>query len=191
MPPAGRDAYLLATDADLARAVASAPAGAAQAEEAELYLRFAPRVRLYGLKHLRDEAAAQDLVQQVLLVTIEQLRAAIVRKPEAIGSFILGTSRMIAGSIARGERRRQALLERWKPAEPADDAFIALDAARVERCLQTLDGRDRTVLMLTFYGEKSASEIGEQLGLTSGAVRVARHRALDRLRDCVFTRRPE
>lgn len=191
MPPAGRDAYLLATDGDLARAVASAPAGAAQAEEAELYRRFAPRVRLYGLKHLRDEAAAQDLAQQVLLVTIEQLRAASVREPEAIGSFILGTSRMIAGSIARGERRRQLLLERWKPAETADDAFVTLDAARVERCLQTLDGRDRIVIILTFYGEKSSAEIGEQLGLTSGAVRVARHRALDRLRDCVIPRRPE
>jgi len=44
----------VATDAILADAIASAAAGAAHEEDAELYRRFAPRVRLYGLKHLRD-----------------------------------------------------------------------------------------------------------------------------------------
>src|SRR5262245_23080453 len=90
-----------ATDGDVARAIAAAPAGAAQAEESELYRRFARRVRLYGRKHLRDDAAADDLAQQVLLVTIEKLRAGAVRNPDEIGSFILGTSRMQAGSLQR------------------------------------------------------------------------------------------
>jgi hypothetical protein len=52
-----------ATDGDLARAIA-ARTGAADAAETELYRRFAPRVRLYGLRHLRDEDAARDLMQQ-------------------------------------------------------------------------------------------------------------------------------
>jgi len=174
------------SDTDLAQCIASASPGAAQAEEAELYRRFAPRVRLYGLKHLRDEAAAQDLVQQVLLVTIERLRAGEVRKPEEIGSFILGTSRVMAGSLQRTERRRQNLLEQVNVAEPAEEPFVfALDVARVERCFQTLAQRDRAVLILTFYAEKTSSEIAEELGLTSGVVRVARHRALDRLRECI------
>ena len=84
-----------------------------------MYRRFAPRVRLYGLKHLRDDALAQDLVQQVLLVTIERLRAGEVRKPDEIGSFILGTSRLLAGSLKRTERRRQSLVERFHLTEPA------------------------------------------------------------------------
>ena len=37
--------------------------------------RLAPRVRLYGLRHLRDPQAAADLAQQVLLMTLERLRA--------------------------------------------------------------------------------------------------------------------
>ena len=40
--------------------------------EAELYRRLAPRVRLYGLRHLRDAQAAADLVQQVMLITLER-----------------------------------------------------------------------------------------------------------------------
>ena len=66
-------ALIGATDGDLARAIA-ARAGTADAAETELYRRFAPRVRLYGLRHLRDEDAARDLMQQVLLLTIEKLR---------------------------------------------------------------------------------------------------------------------
>ena len=50
-----------ASDGDLARAVAARGPGSAEAAESELYRRFAPRVRLYGRRHLRDEEAARDL----------------------------------------------------------------------------------------------------------------------------------
>jgi RNA polymerase sigma-70 factor (ECF subfamily) len=50
-------------DAALARRIAAAP-GEARDEEEELARRFAPRIRLYGLRHLRDRDAANDLVQQ-------------------------------------------------------------------------------------------------------------------------------
>jgi RNA polymerase sigma-70 factor (ECF subfamily) len=49
-------------DAELVRQIGSA--GGREAE-AELFRRMAPRVRLYGLRHLRDEHAAEDLTQQV------------------------------------------------------------------------------------------------------------------------------
>ena len=62
------------SDGDLARAVAGRGPGLAEAAEAELYRPLAPRVRLYGLRHLRDEDAARDLVQQVMLLAIEKLR---------------------------------------------------------------------------------------------------------------------
>ena len=38
-----------ASDGELARAVSAQTPGAAEAAETELYRRFAPRVRLYGL----------------------------------------------------------------------------------------------------------------------------------------------
>src|SRR5687767_10700647 len=66
-------------DAELARRIAEAAPGMAREAEAELYRRLAPRVRLYGLRHLRDEQAAADLAQQVLLMTIEKLRAGELR----------------------------------------------------------------------------------------------------------------
>ena len=171
----------------LADAIASAVPGAAHEEEAELYRRFAPRVRLYGLSHLRDAAAAQDLVQEVFVVVIERLRSGGVRNVEAIGSFILGTSRTIASDLRRTHQRRERLTDTFAdrtigiaPTEPT------LDQTRVEDCLNSLPPRDRTLLVLTFYAEKKASDIAATFEMAAGAVRVARHRALARLRDCVM-----
>ena len=175
------------TDAMLAQTIASMPAGEAADEEAELYRRFAPRVRLVGLRHLRDDSAAQDLVQQVFVITLERLRAGEVRTPGAVGSFILGTSRTLAGAQRNVEHRRRGLHEsfddRTAVAMPQVDT---LDLPRVERCLETLAPRDRMILILTFYAEKAAADIAADLHLAAAAVRVARHRALARLRDCVM-----
>src|SRR5262245_57117834 len=176
----------------LADAIASAEPGAAQEEEAELYRRFAPRVRLYGLRHLRDAAAAQDLVQEVFIVVIERLRAGGVRNVEAIGSFILGTSRTLAADLRRTHRRRECLTETF-----ADRTISVtlrepmLDQARVEDCLNSLPPRDRMLLVLTFYAEKKAVDIASDLQMAAGTVRVARHRALMRLRECVTGGTPQ
>lgn len=178
-------AIIGATDGDLARAIA-AGAGSADAAETELYRRFAPRVRLYGLRHLRDEDAARDLMQQVLLLTIEKLREGAVRDMDMIGSFILGSSRMLALNLKRRNRRRDALLEAFPAQHPAvTAASTALDERELEACLSTLAERERTIVVLTFYGEQSSRQIAETLGITEGNVRVIRSRAVDRLRACM------
>jgi len=180
-------------DGDLAREVASATAGDAAAAEGELYRRFARRVRLFGLKHLRDDMAADDLAQQVMLIAIERLRAGEIRNPNEIGSFILSTSRMVATGLRRTERRRQNLHQRVDAGEPMDlpaDARL-FDADRIRPCLASLRERERTILLLTFYAERPSPEIAEKMGMSAGAVRVARHRAVAAMRDCLEGRRPE
>jgi RNA polymerase sigma-70 factor (ECF subfamily) len=174
-----------ATDGDLARAIA-AGAGTADAAETELYRRFAPRVRLYGLRHLRDEDAARDLMQQVLLLAIEKLRHGAVRDMDMIGSFILGASRMLAVNLKRRDRRREALLDAFPIDDHAVNAAPAfLDEQELEGCLSTLAERERTVVLLTFYGDRSSREIAQTLAISEGNVRVIRSRAIDRLRACM------
>ena len=187
------DATTLAAlpDGAIARAIAEVSAERAQAE-GELYRRFAPRVRLYGLRHLSDRDSAQDLAQQVMLVVIERLRAGEVRELDQIGSFILGTSRMMAGSLRRVDRRREGLRARYNDREEALTWTNerSLDETRIAPCLAGIRDRERTILLLSFYADKGAKEIAEALGMTAGAVRVSRHRALASMRECVEARRP-
>ena len=174
-------------DGALARRIAAAGAVPDSAAETELYRRLAPRVRLYGLRHLREPQAAADLVQQVLLMTLERLRAGEVREPERIASFVLGACRMTVIEMKRGSRRREALLEAWGGAEEAyeEPEPLGLDADRLAACLQALAERERSVMVLTFFSESPAEQVGGELGLTAGNVRIIRHRALARLRACM------
>lgn len=174
-------------DAALARRIAAAGARPDGAAEAALCRRLAPRIRLYGLRHLRDPHAAQDLVQQVLLMTLERLRAGKVREPEKIVSFVLGMCRMTVLEIRRGTRRREDLLAAYGDTPEAVEAPepYALDADRLAGCLQALGERERSVVTLTFLAEKPAEEVAQALGLAAGNVRVIRHRALARLRECM------
>jgi RNA polymerase sigma-70 factor (ECF subfamily) len=186
LAPGDRSSLAEVDDGTLARLIASSP-GTADEAEAELYRRFAPRVRLFGLKHLRDEAAAHDLAQQALLIALERLRANDVREPDQIGSFILGTSRVLAQAQQRTERRRAVLRAEYAHLAPesVEPAATAVDRAPLEDCLRQLGQRERTVLLLTFYAERPAAAIGHALAMSPGAVRVARHRALARMRDCL------
>ena len=184
----GSDARLADLDAGaLARRVAEAGRAPDSAAEAELYRRLAPRVRLYGLRHLRDRQAAADLAQQVLLMTLERLRAGEVREPEKIASFVLGASRMTVIEMRRGTRRREALLETWGDATEAFEAPepLVLDPDRLAGCLGALSERERSVVVLTFFADKPADEVGTELAISAGNVRVIRHRALARLRGCL------
>jgi RNA polymerase sigma-70 factor (ECF subfamily) len=173
-----------ASDADLALRLA----GGDREAEAELFRRLAPRVRLYGLRHLRDPAAADDLVQDVILTTWDGLREGKVRDLESLGSFVLGTCRKVVANLRRGERRRRELLERHgRELTPASSPPVEplLDLDRLGRCLAALSERERTVVVSSFYAERDADEIAAELGLTPGNVRVVRHRALAGLRSCM------
>jgi RNA polymerase sigma-70 factor (ECF subfamily) len=174
-------------DGALARRVAEAGAVPDAAAEDELCGRFARRVRLYGLRHLRDPHAAADLVQQVLLMTIERLRAGEVREPERIASFVLGACRMTVLDMRRGARRRAALLEAWGGAPEAFDAPepLAFHPARLTECLGALSERERAVVVLSFFADRQADEVGAELAISGGNVRVIRHRALAKLRTCM------
>jgi RNA polymerase sigma-70 factor (ECF subfamily) len=175
-------------EARLALAVAGAPAGAARlAAEAQLYRLLAPRVRRYGQRHLRDAHAADDLMQHVMALTLEQLRAGQVREPERIVSYVLGVCRLSVSEQFRSHRRRDELLQRHADTLSIADIHVAprLDHERVARCLERLAERERTVLVLSFYDEQPADAVGRSLGLSAGNVRVIRHRGIERLRRCV------
>ena len=176
-----------AVEAALARRIAAAPPGTAGDAEAELYRLLAPRARRFGLRHLRDEHAAADLMQQVMALTIEQLRSGRLREPERVVSFVLGACRLTVTGQRRGERRREELLQRYADSLPMADLHVEprLDHARVADCLGRLAERERSVLVMSFYDDQPAGAVGQHLGLSAGNVRVLRHRGIEKLRRCV------
>ena len=154
--------------------------------EAEMCRRMAPRIRLYGLRHLRSAAAADDLVQQVLLKTIEALRAGRLRQSDRLAPFVLGTCRMTVLDLRRSARRQEQLLDAFGSIlVPLEQPMPELDGDRLAQCVQALNERERSVVVMSFYDERTASEVSGYLGISEANVRVIRHRAIKQLRGCM------
>lgn len=174
--------YAELSDADLVDRVA----GGHREAEAEICRRMGRRIRLYGLRHLRSAAAADDLVQQVLLTTLEALRGGRLRDGEKLAAFVLGISRMTVLDARRRARRQQALLEEFgQVLVPEPSVLPPLDGGRLARCVQALRERERAVIVMSFYDERTAAESGRSLGISEANVRVIRHRAVKQLRACM------
>jgi RNA polymerase sigma-70 factor, ECF subfamily len=175
-------------DAALARRIIARAPNRDTAAEAELSRRLGPRIRLYGLKHLRDEAAAADLMQDVLMLLLDKLRVGEVREPSQVVSFVLGTARQTVIDWKRSSARRVRILEQFPvdvtPAE-AEEAPEPIDSERLKGCLAALPERERAVLVMTFYDDRPADAVAAELGLSAGNVRVIRHRGIERLRGCM------
>jgi RNA polymerase sigma-70 factor (ECF subfamily) len=174
-------------EAALVRRIAAAAPERDAAAEAEICRRFAPRVRLFGLRHLRNHAAAADLAQEVLIITLEKLRAGGLRDAERLGAFVLGTARQCIVDWRRNKTRRDRILGTFPIDLPSliEEGPELLDTDRLRACLHGLPQREHTVLLMTFYDDHSAEAVGAELGLSAANVRVIRHRGIQRLRDCM------
>jgi RNA polymerase sigma-70 factor, ECF subfamily len=126
-------------------------------------------------------------VQDVLMMTLQKLRAGALRDSGKLASFILGTCRQRVIDGRRGSHRRERILETFSASltELTEESDAALDIQRLERCLAQLAERERSVLIMTFYDDRAADEVGAALGILPGNVRVIRHRGIEKLRGCV------
>ena len=171
------------SDAELAALVASRESRA----EAALFARFAKRVELYGRKHLGSQPAADDLVQQVMLIVLEAVRAGKVEDPTKLASFVLGTCRNVTWDLRRAVGRQQ----RYEREVGSDEAAVSppsmseRDVLRLRNCMGGLPEREMLVVRMTFLEDQTAEEVGARLGLSAGNVRVIRHRALAKLGSCL------
>jgi RNA polymerase sigma-70 factor (ECF subfamily) len=151
-------------------------------------LRYSNRIRSYGLCHLRDGTAAEELVQQVLLVVIEALRGGQVKDPANLESYVFGTCRNMVYDMRRGNARQRRIAEEaaaFALPEGYEPPMAVLDRSRLDSCLEGLEERARAVVLATFVDERDANEVGRSMGLSSGNVRVIRHRALGQLQACM------
>jgi RNA polymerase sigma-70 factor (ECF subfamily) len=156
-------------------------------DERAMCEKFAGRIHAYGLRHLRDRPAAQDLVQHVLLSVLQALRAGRVEEPTRLDAYVLGTCRNVVMDMRRGDARQRRVAHESAAGLPEgyEPSPLQVDRARLEDCLRRLEARERAVVLATFLEDHDADEIGHTLNLSPGNVRVIRHRALAHLQGCV------
>ena len=178
------------TDAALALRIREGADGSTEAER-ELCARLLPRIRIFLARHQPDPYAVEDASHDVLVAVLEGLRGGRVDSPGKVGSYALGICRnRIGAEVRRDERRHRALL-RADERSYAEMPLPRLQIGRLEECLHFLREPDRMLLRLAFCEGRSARSTGEMLGLEAQAVRVRRHRVIDKLRRCLRVGRYE
>ncbi len=148
----------------------------------EEFARHARWIRRLSRALLRDEAAAEDLVQDAWL-------AALTRPPSEgrLRPWLREVARNLAHRHHRGKSRRSAREECARaPSEPeAPDEFAERVEAeqRLTRALAALAEPFRSTLMLRYYEELEPAEIAARLGVPGGTVRWRLARGLELLRE--------
>ena len=137
--------------------------------------------RLPGSEH-----AADDVAQEVCLAVL----AALPRyrdQGRPFEAFVFGIAAHKVADVQRSAVRAAVPTDEM-PDEPdlgpgpEDQAVRSSDAAMLRSLLDRLPATARELLILRVAVGLSAEETGSALGMSSGAVRVAQHRALARLR---------
>jgi RNA polymerase sigma-70 factor (ECF subfamily) len=162
---------------------------AARSEEsalAELYDRYGRTAYGLALRILRDQALAEDAVQEAFLTVWRTASRFVPERGKANTWILTLVHRRAVDTVRREQRRRADPLER--SAEPAvegveEDAWLRLQRERVQEALQHLPDAQREALELAYYGGFSQSELAERLGQPLGTIKSRMFTGLSRLRE--------
>jgi RNA polymerase sigma-70 factor (ECF subfamily) len=153
---------------------------------AELYDRIGGTA--YGLAYrvLRDEALAEDAVQEAFLGLWRGAGSFIPERAKA-STWILTLVHRRAVDLVRREQRRRAEPIEGAP-EPAvgsaeEAAWLRLDRERVQGALAQLPDQQREAIELAYYGGYTQSELAKRLGQPLGTIKSRMFSGLTRLRE--------
>jgi RNA polymerase sigma-70 factor (ECF subfamily) len=142
----------------------------------------------------RSGLSADDVAQEVCLAAITALpRYKDQGRPFLAFVYGIAAHKVADAHRAAGRNRADAtdtLPDRASTAAGPEQMAIDSDsAARMDRLLATLPEKQREIIILRVVVGMSAEETAEAVGSTPGAVRVAQHRALAKLKSEIGTTR--
>ena len=187
--PARKAAIEVSGESDELRSLLSeAQAGDRTALDA-LLAAVRPHVYRYVLARLADRSSADDVTQEVAMTIVSALpRYQDMGRP--VLAWVFGIAVRKVGEAHRARRRRPEDPVDVLPDQPAgaevgqpESRTLRLETTReMAALLAVLPAPQGEILRLRIAAGLSADETAEVLGMTAGAVRVAQHRALAKLR---------
>ncbi len=153
-----------------------------------LYDRFAGRARGFALSITRDDARAQDVVQEAFL-SVWRSRSKYTPERGPVESWIMGAVRNRSIDALRRDRRHETQramgegLEHLQAPGDLERAIVERDQAmRLRARLVNLPDTQKTVITLAYFGELSTSEIARRLSIPHGTVKGRMRLGLKQLR---------
>jgi RNA polymerase sigma factor (sigma-70 family) len=153
---------------------------------AELYDRYGRPAYGLALRVLRDEALAEDAVQDGFMAVWKTATRFAPERGKA-STWILTIVHRRAVDVVRREQRRRADSLDVAPEQGGgaadDEAWLRLQRERVQAALRQLPDQQREALELAYYGGFTQSELAERLGQPIGTIKSRMFMGLARLRE--------
>jgi RNA polymerase sigma-70 factor (ECF subfamily) len=149
----------------------------------EFFDRMYPRLIAYAERRLGSREDARDVVSETLVRLIQGLQE-LDRPGVTPEGWCFGILHHVVNDSHRRRYRRQKVLvpEGLAADDPAETAVLTDEHAAIRHAFDRLSPRDRDLLELRVVAGLSADEVATVLSMRPGAVRMAQHRALERLR---------
>lgn len=151
---------------------------------AELYAHFFPSIYRYSAFRL-PAALAEDVTADVFVKAWEKLHTYKAHKDVPFAAWLFRIARHTVIDVYRKDRAFDEVPETLADTDEYNRAEHRTEQKEllrtVRRALDQLPGRYREILMLSYMGDLSHSEIARVLRLTEGAVRILKLRALRKL----------
>jgi RNA polymerase sigma factor (sigma-70 family) len=153
---------------------------------AELYDRYGRTAYGLALRILRDEALAEDAVQEGFLAVWRTAPRFVPERGKASTWILTLVHRRAVDVVRREQRRRADLLDEASGpvgASVEEEAWLRLQRERVQDALRLLPDQQREALELAYYGGFTQSELAERLGQPLGTIKSRMFAGLARLRE--------
>ena len=153
---------------------------------AELYDRIGGTAYRLAYRVLRDEALAEDAVQEAFLGLWRGAGSFVPERAQASTWVLTLVHRRAVDVVRREQRRRTEPLESApepRAASSEEDAWLRLDRERIQHALAQLPDQQRETIELAYYGGYTQSELAARLGQPLGTIKSRMFAGLSRLRE--------
>ncbi|WP_460927032.1 sigma-70 family RNA polymerase sigma factor [Shinella zoogloeoides] len=148
-----------------------------------LFRYFGPKLKTFFLRWTMSSAAAEDLVQETML-TVWRKASYFNAERAGVATWVFTVARNIRIDHLRRQKDPSAL-----PPDPhtatdtVEDGMIGAERdAAVRSALTALSPDQQTIIHLSYFSEKSQTEIANELGIPLGTVKSRTRLAMNRLR---------
>ena len=152
----------------------------------KLFNYYAPRVKSFMLKNGMDETAAEEVVQNTF-VSVWEKAASYNPQKAAASTWIFTVARNKRIDALRRDKNTEVNSD--SPAielaayEPAEEAYAeAEDVEKLNAAIESLPPEQADLLRLSFFDDKSHSDIAKERRLPLGTVKSRLRLALEKLR---------
>jgi RNA polymerase sigma factor (sigma-70 family) len=153
---------------------------------AELYDRLGRIAYGLALRVVRDQALAEDAVQDAFLDVWRSAARFVPERAKASTWILTFVHRRAVDLVRREERRRaEPLPERAEEVvEGAEDAaWLRYERGRIQAALRALPDAQREAIELAYYGGFTQSELADRLGVPIGTIKSRMFAGLTRLNE--------